>query len=154
MNRTVRNASVLALCGAAVALLVSCSTAEKKPTDRAAEFLGRYQPIEPALDGHARFRDRTSDDTFLLIKEPGTAIDIVEALRAILQRPRLPRLYAIVEGDTLYSIAERTYGRGCEWGRILECNPWLIPDRLMIGEAIYLPEISSCKSAYGRKDEP
>jgi nucleoid-associated protein YgaU len=133
----------MALSGAAMALLVSCSTAKEKHTDRAAEFLGRYEPIEPSLEGHARFRDRESDDTFILIKEPASAVDVLYALRSLLDRPRLPRLYKIVKGDTLYSIARRVYGRGQEWVRILEHNPWLMPDKLMIGESIWLPEMSS-----------
>jgi hypothetical protein len=47
--------------------------------------------------------------------------------------------YRVKPGESLFAIAERTYGNGLEWPRIWEANPWVDPDRLRAGETIYLP---------------
>ncbi len=47
--------------------------------------------------------------------------------------------YAISRGDTLWSIASRTYGDGQRWRDIVNANPGLEPRRLRVGQTIVLP---------------
>lgn len=42
-------------------------------------------------------------------------------------------------GESLFAIAEDAYGNGLEWPRIWDANPWIDPDRLRIGEMIFVP---------------
>ena len=55
--------------------------------------------------------------------------------------PEHPATYEIQEGDTLYGIAKRFYGRKSEWKRIRDANKALIPmdNRLRTGDVITLP---------------
>lgn len=47
--------------------------------------------------------------------------------------------YTIQRGDTLWSIAERTYGDGKRWRDIITANSGLDPTKLRVGQKIYLP---------------
>ena len=51
----------------------------------------------------------------------------------------VPRTYTIQPRDTLWSIAKRYYGQGKRWREIAQLNPGLAPERLPIGQPIYLP---------------
>ena len=53
--------------------------------------------------------------------------------------PRTGEAYIIREHDNLFRIAERAYGNGFDYYRILEANPWIEPDRLIPGELIEIP---------------
>jgi len=51
------------------------------------------------------------------------------------------RRYEIQPGDTLFGIAERAYGDGLEWPRLVEANPWLAPPNVLKpGVVVYVPE--------------
>jgi len=51
------------------------------------------------------------------------------------------RTYQIQAGDTLFGIAERAYGDGREWPRLIEANPWIAPPNVLrAGVVIYIPE--------------
>lgn len=56
-------------------------------------------------------------------------------------QPSHPETYEVQEGDTLYGIAKRFYGRKSEWKRIRDANKALIPmdNRLRAGDVITLP---------------
>lgn len=47
--------------------------------------------------------------------------------------------YVIRKGDTLWSIAERTYGSGKKWRDIAALNPTIDPRKLAVGQQILLP---------------
>ncbi|MBI1337236.1 MAG: LysM peptidoglycan-binding domain-containing protein [Phycisphaera sp.] len=47
--------------------------------------------------------------------------------------------YTIRKGDTLFSIAKRTYGSGNRWRDIVAANPGLVPEKLRVGQTITLP---------------
>jgi nucleoid-associated protein YgaU len=47
--------------------------------------------------------------------------------------------YVIQKGDTLWSIAKRTYGDGKRWADIQAANPGLDPKKLPVGQQIVLP---------------
>lgn len=51
--------------------------------------------------------------------------------------------YTVRTGDTLSSIAERTYGSESRWTLILGANPGLDPDRLQVGQVLRLPDASA-----------
>jgi nucleoid-associated protein YgaU len=42
-------------------------------------------------------------------------------------------------GDTLWSIAQRTYGDGKRWRDIAAANPGIEPTRLKVGQTLVLP---------------
>ena len=52
-----------------------------------------------------------------------------------------PRTYSVEAGDSLWAIAERFYGNGSEWGRILEANRDQIenPDVIQPGQVLTIP---------------
>ena len=47
--------------------------------------------------------------------------------------------YTVGAGDTLWGIAERVYGRGNVWTRILEANPNVEPTKLARGSQLLIP---------------
>jgi len=49
------------------------------------------------------------------------------------------RTYTIARGDTLWSIAQRTYGNGQRWRDIAQANPSVDPQKLKVGQQIVLP---------------
>lgn len=49
-------------------------------------------------------------------------------------------LYTVVEGDSLWRIAEREYGTGYEWKEIAKANPALADGDLEIGQEIVIPD--------------
>ena len=55
--------------------------------------------------------------------------------------PRAGEAYIVRERDNLFRIAERAYGNGFDYYRILEANPWIDPDRLIPGKRIEIPAI-------------
>ena len=49
------------------------------------------------------------------------------------------RTYTIQKGDTLWSIANRTYGNGQRWVDIAQANPSIAPAKMPVGQEIVLP---------------
>jgi len=49
------------------------------------------------------------------------------------------RTYKVQRGDTLWSIAKRTYGDGAQYRKIVAANPSVRNDRLIVGQTITLP---------------
>ena len=49
------------------------------------------------------------------------------------------RTYKVQRGDTLWSIAKRTYGDGTQYKRIVSANPSVRNDRLVVGQTLTLP---------------
>lgn len=47
--------------------------------------------------------------------------------------------YTVKKGDTLYSIARKSYGDGKQWQRIASANPGLRPETLKVGQTITIP---------------
>ena len=47
--------------------------------------------------------------------------------------------YTVQRGDTLWSIAQRTYGDGKRYHDIVAANPGLEPTKLRVGQSITLP---------------
>jgi 5'-nucleotidase / UDP-sugar diphosphatase len=49
------------------------------------------------------------------------------------------RTYKVQRGDTLWSIAKRTYGDGAQYKKIVSANPSVKNDRLIVGQTLQLP---------------
>jgi LysM repeat protein len=47
--------------------------------------------------------------------------------------------YTVQSGDTLFRIAEKFYGDGNQWTRILDANPGIDPNNLQIGQQLQIP---------------
>jgi 5'-nucleotidase len=47
--------------------------------------------------------------------------------------------YTVKRGDTLYSIARKSYGDGKQWQKIAAANPGLRPESLKVGQTIQIP---------------
>ena len=47
--------------------------------------------------------------------------------------------YTVKRGDTLYSIARKSYGDGKQWQKIASANPGLRPESLKVGQTIQIP---------------
>ena len=47
--------------------------------------------------------------------------------------------YPVKRGDTLYSIARKSYGDGKQWQKIAAANPGLRPESLKVGQTIQIP---------------
>ncbi len=49
------------------------------------------------------------------------------------------RMYTVKKGDTLWSIATKTYGNGQRWQDIAKANPGLNANSMRVGQKIVLP---------------
>ncbi len=56
--------------------------------------------------------------------------------------PREPIIHVIRPGDTLWSIAEKTYGDGQRWRDISRANPSIDLQKLRVGQKVVLPDLS------------
>jgi len=72
-----------------------------------------------------------------LAKSPEAAM--AEPPTTALETPEPMESYTIVAGDSLRSIAARSYGSERQWHRITKANPRLDPRRLRVGQVIKLP---------------
>jgi hypothetical protein len=55
------------------------------------------------------------------------------------EEPKVRR-YTVKAGDTLWAIAQRTYGDGAKWNRIADANGIRDPRTLKVGQVLTLPE--------------
>ena len=54
-------------------------------------------------------------------------------------QPAGPTKYTVVKGDSLWKIAESTYGNGEEWTKIAKANSLANPDLIQVGKELELP---------------
>jgi nucleoid-associated protein YgaU len=47
--------------------------------------------------------------------------------------------HVVKHGETLYSIAKKSYGDGKQWERIAEANPGISPTSLKVGQTLVIP---------------
>lgn len=59
--------------------------------------------------------------------------------------PETATQHIVVEGDTLWSIADKYYHSGNQWISIASANALSDPDNLAPGQKLYLPKISDTK---------
>lgn len=53
------------------------------------------------------------------------------------------KTYTVAAGDTLWSIAEKTYNSGYKWTDIAKANNLANADKLEVGQVLKLPEVSA-----------
>ena len=53
--------------------------------------------------------------------------------------PSSGQKYTVKKGDTLWSIAQRTYGDGKQYRKIISANPSIKGERVLVGQTITLP---------------
>lgn len=71
---------------------------------------------------------------------PPSASEVVALPQAPANPPPVQvNTYTVQRGDTLWSIATRTYGDGKRWRHIVSANQGLDPTRLRVGQKIILP---------------
>ena len=58
---------------------------------------------------------------------------------ADLSTPASGKSYTVKKGDTLWSLAQRTYGDGKQYKKIVSANPSIKGDQLKAGQVITLP---------------
>lgn len=61
--------------------------------------------------------------------------------------------YTVLEGETLWSIAEKTYKDGFKWTEIAKANKIDNPTMLMAGSKIIIPSISSTEAETAFKED-
>ena len=88
-------------------------------------------------------KDEESSQSALLPKQPDVKPPEKEkpdSEKAAL--PERPKTYVVQEGDTLYGVAKRFYGKITVWKQIRDANKALIStdNRLRVGDTIVLPE--------------
>ena len=47
--------------------------------------------------------------------------------------------HEVQPGETLFKLAEKYYGDGYQWPRIKECNRWIDPQQLRVGQIVCIP---------------
>ena len=75
------------------------------------------------------------------IAEEGSDVKFVETAPppAPAPVPQAVNKYTVRRGDTLWSIALRTYGDGHRWRDIIAANPGLDPKKLRVGQTLVMP---------------
>jgi 5'-nucleotidase / UDP-sugar diphosphatase len=117
-----------------------------------ADYLGKHSPYTPAVNG--RITEVTPADYVAPTAQPKTAAAataVAPAAKApapaAATAPATPAAapspqatqYTVVKGDSLWKIAERTYGDGEAWTKIAGANKLRHPNHIEIGEELTLP---------------
>lgn len=61
------------------------------------------------------------------------------------EKATLPTTHTVTENETLWSIAEKYYASGYNWVSIAKENNLANPDKLMIGQALTIPNVEVIK---------
>ncbi len=102
----------------------------------------------PVVGCQQGYNDVWLDDSqVVLMAEPTATVATGQPMASSMIEPEpvmtdpmpVQEKYAIRRGDTLWSIAQRSYGDGKRWRDILAANPGLDPTRLRVGQQIVLP---------------
>jgi 5'-nucleotidase / UDP-sugar diphosphatase len=65
--------------------------------------------------------------------------DEITPTRSTLPSTGSGKTYVVKKGDTLWAIAQKTYGDGKQYKKIVAANPNIKGDRVMTGQKIVLP---------------
>jgi nucleoid-associated protein YgaU len=124
-----RTAATLAVLLGMLALASGCS---HQQTDE----LSAVPPPPP---------DTPADSIYAI--QPGSPIESPETAQTVTFEPTpapttraaMGSTYTVVKGDTLWSIAKRTYGDGRRWQDIAEANGITDSRKLRVGQKLILP---------------
>ena len=109
---------------AAVVCFVFILTGCKKGGQSTFPEISANEPIAPLVATEPGITMDTTLPDFPLISEPVAAAN---------------RHHTVRLGDTLWSIAKRTYGDGQRWREIVAANPGVAPRKLKVGQQLVLP---------------
>lgn len=62
-------------------------------------------------------------------------------------KPILPTTYTVVQGDSLWSIAEKHYSSGYNWVTLVSANNLSNPDQIEVGQKLSVPKAEVIKPA-------
>jgi len=65
------------------------------------------------------------------------------------EKLELPTTHTVVEGETLWSVAEKFYKSGYNWTTIAKENKLSNPDYIQVGQVLNLPQAETIKPATG-----
>ncbi|OGH23957.1 MAG: hypothetical protein A2698_01805 [Candidatus Levybacteria bacterium RIFCSPHIGHO2_01_FULL_42_15] len=69
--------------------------------------------------------------------------EVVDQIQKGAQKKDEQKKYSVVAGDTLWGIAESSYGTGFEWKTIADANKIVNPESLEVGTILVIPQVSS-----------
>ena len=118
------------------------AAALKKESDEELRPAARPAGEVAALKGEES-GEVSSGSSLLPAQDPGAEArrDAAPPAKAKPAEPARPKTYTVQEGDTLYGISKRFYGRLSMWKAIREANKELIPmdNRVRAGDTLKLP---------------
>lgn len=101
------------------------------------------QAALPEVPPNQQIEPQSSVDQSLTVHDTLSTEDAPPAMaigsRAVVDPPAANRYHVIQRGDTLWSIARRTYGSGQKYRNIAEANPGILARRLYVGQRLVLP---------------
>lgn len=78
----------------------------------------------------------TSADTVKLVEEGGKMVP-----------EGLPTTHKVIQGENLWTIAEKYYGSGYNWVDVAKANKLVNPNRLLVGQELNIPQTEVRKPA-------
>lgn len=124
---------ILAL-GAVAVMAVASGCANKKPAASAVTDVGS-QPAAPIHD--QRSPQIYQQDTAQPVGYNKSAANDGTGDANVV--PASGRTYTVKKGDTLWGIAQRTYGDGKQYKKIISANPGIKGEQVNVGQKIVLP---------------
>ncbi len=122
----------------AVALLMAgCGGSKPKDTPKAS-----LAPEPPPMSRNTTTPPSNTGPTFNdpgVPTGPATGQTVVDTGPVAPPTPAAGKKYVVQRGDTLWSIATRTYGDGKQYKKIVAANPSIKGDRIAVGQSIVLP---------------
>jgi LysM repeat protein len=69
---------------------------------------------------------------------------VTPAVATVAATQAAPSRYSVVAGDTVWSIAARSYGAGDLWTKIIQANTTIAdPNQIFVGESLIIPDASA-----------
>ena len=107
-----------------------------------ADYIAKNNPYKPYTDGRITVIAATAPSA-TETTEPAAAAPAAEAPAAATATDTAmataATVYKVVAGDSLWKIAEATYGDGTFWSKIAEANMLRNPNVISIGRELQLP---------------
>ena len=126
---------ILAAFGSLVAIALFGCQKQSEPDFMTQDDITPLQADDPEVADYSDFADGHGPD----VRSDITMVSVPVQDGTSEHMNMGNRTHTIQRGDTLWSIARRTYGDGQRWREISAANPGLEPRSLHIGQQIILP---------------